>query len=68
MSDEQTTGFHYRLIRCDDDGAIHGVVLDAFQVQFSTRFAPEIGVTVGEMRIGLSGQQVDIIKAWWREH
>jgi len=67
MPDEQTIGFHYLLIRCDDDGAIHGVELDDFQVRFSTRFAPEIGVTQGDIAIGLSGQQVDTIKAWWRE-
>ena len=66
MSDEPI-GFYYLLIRCDDDGAIHGVELDDMQVRFSTRFAPEIGVTVGKIEIGLSGQQTDIIKTWWIE-
>ena len=63
----QTTGFHYRLIRCGDDGALHGVELDDFQVTFDTRFDSGIGVTVGEIWIGLTGQQADIIKKWWRE-
>lgn len=60
-------GFHYRLLRCDDDGAIHGVELDDNQVNFSTRFEPGIGATVGNIEINLSEEQVEIIKAWWIE-
>ncbi len=66
MSDEQT-GFHYLLIRVDDDGAIHGVDLDDIQVRFSTFFDDTIKVTRGKISVELSGQQVDLIKSWWRD-
>ncbi len=67
---EQTTGFSYHLIRVEDDGKLVGIELDDRQVSFETYFEPRLGasgVTLGRIKIGLSGQQVDQVKEWWRE-
>ncbi len=65
-----TTGFSYHLIRVEDDGKLVGIELDDHQVSFETYFEPLLGVsgvTLGRIKIELSGGQVRQVKEWWRQ-